>query len=210
MIGHPQETLEDVEAITDLCKAALQEGRRIVGGRARIHAGISTFIPKPHTPFQWAPFDPLDAIQEKIDLLHEGFRGAKIKMTWNNPEASLLEAWLSRGDRRLADVIFHAWQNGARFDAWSEHFNIAAWRKAFEQAQLDPDFYSHRARALDEILPWDHINAGVRKPFLMRDYEWSQQGRVRPDCRGGCYACGILSAFQELRLTAPNGGWKCP
>lgn len=210
MIGHPQETLEDVEAIIHLCRAALQEGRGIVGGRVRIHAGISTFIPKPHTPFQWAPFDPLDAIQEKINLLHEGFRGAKIKMTWNNPEASLLEAWLSRGDRRLADVIYHAWQNGARFDAWSEHFNVEAWRKAFEQAQLDPNFYGHRARSLDEILPWEHINTGVQKSFLMRDYEWSQQGRIRPDCRGGCYACGILSAFQELRLTAPNGGWKCP
>ncbi len=210
MIGHPQETLEDVEAIVDLCKASLQEGRQIVGGRARIHAGISTFIPKPHTPFQWAPFDQSESIQEKIDLLHEGLRGSKIKMTWNNPEASLLEAWLSRGDRRLADVIYHAWQNGARFDAWSEHFNINHWRKAFEQANLDPDFYSHRARELDEILPWEHISAGLRKAFLMRDYEWSKQGKIRPDCRDGCYACGILSAFQELRLTAPHGGWKCP
>jgi radical SAM family uncharacterized protein len=210
MIGHPQETLEDVAAIADLCKASLQEGRRIVGGRARIHAGISTFIPKPHTPFQWAPFDPPDAIQEKLDLLHDGLRGSKIKMTWNNPEASLLEAWLARGDRRLSDVVYHAWQNGARFDAWSEHFNIDHWQKAFEQAKLDPDFYSHRARELDEILPWEHISAGLKKAFLMRDYEWSKQGKIRPDCRDGCYACGILADFQELRLTAPNGGWKCP
>ncbi len=210
MIGHPQERLEDIQAIVDLCRAALQEGRRIVGGRARIHAGISTFIPKPQTPFQWAPFERTESIQEKIDLLHDGLRGAKIKMTWNNPEASLLEAWLSRGDRRMAEVVFHAWQNGARFDAWGEQFNMDAWRQAFEQAKLDPDFYSHRARDLDEILPWEHINAGVRKSFLMQDYEWSQQGRVRPDCRGGCYACGILAAFQELRLAAPQGGWKCP
>ena len=114
MIGHPQETLDDVQAIVNLCRAALQEGRRFVGSRARIHAGISTFIPKPHTPFQWAAFDRPESIQEKIDLLHEGFRGAKIKMTWNKPEASLLEAWLSRGDRHLADVVYYAWQNGAR------------------------------------------------------------------------------------------------
>ena len=210
MIGHPQETLEDVQAIAGLCRAALLEGRRIVGGRARIHAGISTFIPKPHTPFQWVPFDRLESIQEKIDLLHEGLHGAKIKMTWNRPQASLLEAWLSRGDRRLADVVYHAWRNGARFDAWSEHFNIDCWRQAFEQAQLDPDFYSLRPRNLDEILPWEHIDAGVRKTFLLRDYQWSLEGKIRPDCRGDCYGCGILADFQELRLAAPNGGWKCP
>jgi hypothetical protein len=131
-------------------------------------------------------------------------------MTWNNPEASLLEAWLSRGDRRLSDVIYHAWQNGARFDAWTDQFNPDHWRKAFEQTGVDPDYYSYRARGLDEILPWDHINAGVRKSFLLKDYEWSQTGRVRPDCRGGCYSCGILSNFNELRLVAPDGGWKCP
>lgn len=210
MIGHPQETLEDVDAIAELCKAVLQEGRNIVGGHARVHAGISTFIPKPHTPFQWAPFDDLESIEQKIALLHEGMRGAKIKMTWNDPEASLLEAWLSRGGRRLAEVIYHAWQNGARFDAWSDKFNLKYWKTAFEQTGIDPDFYSHRPRNLDETLPWDHINAGVRKAYLLRDYKWSQEGKVRPDCRGECYSCGILSTFNELRLLAPDGGWKCP
>ncbi len=210
MIGHPQETMEDVAAIAELSKTILQEGKRIVGGRARLHVGVSTFIPKPHTPFQWAAFDDTQSIEAKLALLHEGLHGSKIKMTWNNPQASLLEAWLSRGDRRMADVIYHAWQNGARFDAWSEHFNIDLWRQAFEQAQLDPDFYTKRAKDLDEILPWDHINAGVRKSFLQRDYKWSLEGKIRPDCRQNCYACGILSDFSELRLTAPNGGWKCP
>ncbi len=210
MIGHPQETLDDVRAIAELCKAVLAEGRRIAGGRARVHAGISTFIPKPHTPFQWAAFNRLEELQEKLDLLHEGLHGAKVKMTWNDPNASLLEAWLARGDRRMADVIYRAWQDGARFDAWSDQFELTHWQKAFEQAGLDPDFYSHRARGLDETLPWDHISAGVRKSFLKADYHWSEQGRIRPDCRGQCYSCGILSAFNELRLIAPNGGWKCP
>ena len=210
MIGHPQETEEDVAAIAELCKAILQEGRNIAGGRTRVHAGISTFIPKPHTPFQWVDFNDTETIARKIDILHEGMHGSKIKMTWNNPEASLLESWLSRGDRRLADVIFNAWQNGARFDAWTDQFNPDHWRKAFEQTGIDPDYYSFRARGLDEVLPWDHINAGVRKSFLLKDYEWSQTGRVRPDCRGGCYSCGILSNFNELRLIAPDGGWKCP
>lgn len=210
MIGHPQETLDDVRAIADLCKAVLEEGRRIAGGRARVHAGISTFIPKPHTPFQWVAFNRPEDIREKLDLLHEGLRGAKVKMTWNDPKASLLEAWLARGDRRMADVIFYAWQNGARFDAWSDQFDLSYWQKAFEQAGLDPDFYGHRARSLDEVLPWDHISAGVRKSFLKADYHWSQQGRARADCRGQCYSCGILSAYKELRLIAPKGGWKCP
>ncbi len=210
MIGHPQETMEDVAAITELSRKVLQEGRKIAGGRARLHVGVSTFIPKPHTPFQWAAFEDPEIIRQKLNLLHEGFHGAKIKMTWNDPQASLLEAWLSRGDRRIADVIFHAWQNGARFDAWSEHFNSDIWQKAFEQAGLDPDFYSKRERELDETLPWDHINAGVRKSFLKRDYEWSLAGKIRPDCRDQCYSCGILSTFSELRLTAPDGGWKCP
>jgi len=210
MIGHPQETMEDVAAIAELAKATLQEGRRIVGGRARIHLGISTFIPKPHTPFQWAPFEDPQIIQEKISLLHDRLHGSKIKMTWNDPEASQLEAWLARGDRRIAEVIYKAWRNGARFDAWREHFDIAHWQKAFENCNLDPAFYGKRARDLDEILPWDHINAGVKKTFLKRDYEWSKEGKIRPDCRQQCYGCGILTTFNKLRIAQPNGGWKCP
>ena len=210
MIGHPQETMEDVAAIADLSRAVLTEGRRIVGGRARVNVGISTFIPKPHTPFQWAAFEDPEVIREKLALLHQGFHGAKIKMTWNNPEASLLEAWLARGDRRMAEVIYQAWQNGARFDAWSEHFNLRHWQAAFETTGVDPDFYSKRERTIDEVLPWDHINAGVRKTFLARDYEWSKTGRTRPDCRTQCYSCGILSSFGELRTAVPDGGWKCP
>lgn len=210
MIGLPQETLEDVQGIVELSRAALREGRQAVGGRAKLHVGVSTFIPKPHTPFQWATFTPPEKIREKLAILHDGLRGAKIKMTWNNPEASLLEAWLSRGDRRIADVIFHAWKIGARFDAWSEHFDLEKWQAAFTAADLDPDFYITRERTLNETLPWDHINAGVKKSFLAQDYRWSMDGKIRPDCRQKCYACGILSSFGELRLAAPNGGWMCP
>lgn len=210
MIGHPSETIEDIDAIVYLSRQALAIGRRAVGGRARLHVGVSTFIPKPHTPFQWAAFDSLENINAKLTRLREGFHGAKIKMSWNNPKASLLEAWLARGDRRLSDVILQAWRNGAKFDAWSEMFNLEHWQSAFETVGLDPDFYTKRERALDEILPWDHISAGVRKKFLQQDYQWSLEGKVRPDCRSQCYACGILSSFNSLRIEAPNGGWKCP
>lgn len=210
MIGHPGETLEDVKAIAELSKEILSEGRRLVGGRARVHTGISTFIPKPHTPFQWVAFDDIELIKTKINLLKDSLRGSKIKMTWNDPESSLLEAWLSRGDRRLADVIYEAWRNGARFDAWGDQFSLQAWRDAFNTCGLDPDFYSARPRELDEILPWDHINVGVRKSFLAEDYQWSLSGKTRPDCRDHCYACGILTSSNKLRLAQPGGGWKCP
>ena len=210
MIGHPGETLADVEAIADVCKAVLEEGRRIAGGRIRVHAGVSTFIPKPHTPFQWAAFDDPEVIADKLSLLHNSLRGSKIKLTWNDPQASLLEAWLSRGDRRLAAVIHRAWENGARFDAWGDKFQIEPWQKAFEDTGVDPEFYSTRARGLDEILPWEQINAGVDKAFLLEDYQMSLAEETRPDCRERCYGCGILTAFNELRLASPGGGWKCP
>lgn len=210
MIGHPQETLSDVEAIAELCKRVLQEGRQIAGGRVRVHSGVSTFIPKPHTPFQWAAFDDLSAIDAKLTLLKDALRGSKIKMTWNDPRASLLEAWLSRGDRRIAPVIERAWRKGARFDAWSDQFRLEHWESAFAECGLDPDFYSFRERDLDEVLPWDHINVGVRKSFLQEDYRMSLSGTVRPDCREQCYACGILAAFSGLRRAQPGGGWKCP
>jgi radical SAM family uncharacterized protein len=155
MIGHPSETLEDVQAIIDLCKAVLKEGRKTIGGRAKLHAGVSTFVPKPHTPFQWAPSDTKESILAKQDLLKKQLRGKGLKLTWTDPDESMVEAWLSRGDRRLAEVIYQAWQRGAKFDAWKDLFNYQAWMDAFSIVGLDPDFYTHRERDISEHLPWD-------------------------------------------------------
>ncbi len=210
MIGHPLETLEDVQAIADLCKAVLAEGRKVIGRKAKVNAGVSTFIPKAHTPFQWVACDTMDAIHEKLALLKSSLRDPGIKLTWSEPDVTLLEAWLSRGDRRLSAVIYRAWQNGTKFDAWQEHFDIQAWRQAFAAEDLDPNFYSHRARGLDEMLPWDHIHSGVRKSYLQQDYQWSQEPRFRDDCRGQCFACGILPGFNEMRAALPDDAWKCP
>ncbi len=210
MIGHPSETLEDVQAIADLCRAVYNEGRRIVGGRAKVHAGVSNFIPKAHTPFQWVPCDSVDSLHEKIQLLKTNLRHPNIKLTWNNPDDTMLEAWLSRGDRRLGQVIYAAWQKGARFDAWQDQYRHPLWQEAFVEAGLDPEFYSHRQRELDEVLPWDHISTGVRKKFLVQDYRWSLEGRTREDCREQCYACGILPEFNELRLQVAKDDWFCP
>ena len=210
MIGHPSETLDDVRAIADLSKAVLAEGRSILGRRASVHAGVSTFIPKPHTPFQWVPCDSPDSIRAKQDLLKRELRGPGLKLSWTEPEETLLEARLSRGDRRMGRVIFEAWRNGARFDAWQEHFRPEAWNQAFATAGLDPGFYSHRERPIDEVLPWDVIDAGVRKSFLAEDYLGSLEGRTREDCRRRCFACGILPKFAAQRREHPGEVWECP
>jgi radical SAM family uncharacterized protein len=210
MIGHPSETIEDVCGIAELCRAVLAEGRKALGKRAKVHAGISTFVPKPHTPFQWTPCDTVEQILAKQAVLKRELRSRGIELTWTKPEETLLEAWLSRGDRRMAEVIYAAWQRGAKFDAWQDQFNYTAWVEAFAATGLDPAFYTHRPRALQEAFPWDHISTGVRKKYLIQDYQWSQENRTRPDCREQCFACGILPLFAEARRENPGEGWKCP
>jgi radical SAM family uncharacterized protein len=210
MIGHPSETLEDVQAIADLCKAVLAEGRKVMGKRAKVHSGVSTFIPKPHTPFQWVPCETIEQIEVKQSILKRELRGKGLKLSWTDPRETMLEAWLSRGDRRMGEVIYQAWKRGARFDAWNEHYRYDLWLEAFHETGLDPSFYTHRQRSIDEIFPWDHIQTGVRKNHLSQDYLWSQEGRTRVDCREECYACGILPTFAEIRRENPGDTWECP
>lgn len=210
MIGHPSETLDDVQEIANLCKAVIAEGRKIRGKRANLNAGVSTFIPKPHTPFQWSACDTMEQIHAKQVLLMKSLTGPGLKFNWTDPQETMLEAWLSRGDRRLSNVIFQAWKNGARFDAWQDCFRYDCWLQAFQASDLEPGFYTHRPRSLDEVFPWDHINIGVRKSYLKQDYLWSQAQKLRPDCRSSCYACGILPVFNDLRLLNPGDHWKCP
>ena len=210
MIGHPSETLEDVQAIADLCKRVLAEGRRVLGGRARVHAGVSTFIPKPHTPFQWVAVDTADQIRAKQELLMRELRGPAFKLSWTQPEDTLLEAWLSRGDRRMAEVVYSAWKNGTKFDAWQDQRRLDAWDSAFKEHDLDPAFYTHRPRRSDEVFPWEHISDAVRKKYLYSEYQHSLDGEVRADCREGCDACGILPTFAASRREYPGLYWKCP
>jgi radical SAM family uncharacterized protein len=210
MIGHPSETIEDVQAIADLCKAVLRQGRQIIGKRAQVTAGVSTFIPKPHTPFQWVPCDTMEQIEAKQSLLKQTLRGPGLKLNWNSPYDTMLEAWLSRGDRRMSEVIYQAWQRGAKFDAWKEHFGYDLWMEAFEATDLEPAFYTHRERPIDEVFPWEHISTTVRKKFLTEDYLWSLQGKTRIDCRERCFACGILPTFADLRRAHPGEVWQCP
>jgi len=210
MIGLPTETMKDIQAIVDLCKAVIAEGRKIVGKRARVHVSVGTFVPKPHTPFQWVACDAIDQIKIKQAYLISQLRSHGFKLNWNEPRETMLETWLARGDRRLGRVVLEAWKGGAKFDAWQEFFNYKAWDNAFETIGLDPNFYSIRQRSIDEILPWDHIDAGVKKQFLIEDYHWSLEGRTRADCREQCYACGILTKLADVRNGFPEGTWKCP
>ena len=211
MIGQPTETDEDVRAIARLAKEVYRIGKKHHGRRAKVRLGVSTFVPKPHTPFQWASLCPPDEIRRKQMLLREALgKGRGILYNWNDPEESLLEAVLSRGDRRLGAVIRGAWERGAKFDAWGDQFRPQAWRDAFAAEGLDPAWYAHRPRLADEVFPWDHIGAGVEKRWLLLDWHASQRGEVKVDCRNHCYHCGILTAFKGIRANTPPQAWQCP
>lgn len=211
MIGHPSETLEDVQAIADLCKRVIAEGRKVAGWKVKLNAGVSTFVPKPQTPFQWVACDTRESVLEKQALLkRELLKDRNIKLSWTKPDDTLVESWLSRGDRRMADVIYSAWKRGAKFDAWEEGRKFDLWMEAFAEHGIDHAFYTHRQRRTDEVFPWEHITAAVRKNFLFQDFRMSLEGQIRVDCRLNCFACGILPTFANLRRENPGEGWKCP
>ncbi len=210
MIGHPTQTDEDVEAIADLAWEVMKVGRRTIGKKAKVRIGVSTLVPKPHTPFQWVPLEDEATIRRQIAHLQDRLRGPGFHFNWNNPRETLMEAYLSRGDRRLAGVIERAWQLGARFDAWGDQFRDDAWMQAFTEAGLDPDWYARRARPVDEVMPWDHLSLGLKKDFLVQEYQHSLVGAVVDDCRDHCFSCGILGQFKTQRRGTPEDAWGCP
>jgi radical SAM superfamily enzyme YgiQ (UPF0313 family) len=210
MIGHPTQTLDDVAAIVDLAEKVRAVGRRVLGRKAQVNVSVSTLVPKPHTPFQWVPLAAEDEVRAQQETLKENLRGPGLKLNWNNYQETLLETVLSRGDRRLGATIHRAWQLGARFDGWGDQFKIEAWRQAFKETKIEVGFYAWRQRSLDEVLPWDHIDIGVSKRYLARDYQASLRGETRLDCREQCYACGILTAFQQERAGVAVDAWGCP
>jgi radical SAM family uncharacterized protein len=205
MIGLPGEEMEDVEAVAEMAHTVHLIGRRVHGRQAQVNVSVNTFVPKPHTPFQWVPLASSRSIRQKHALLRRELRGRGLKLDYNDPEASLLEAVLARGDRRVNDVVEQAWRLGARFDAWDDQRDFGAWMRAFAKAGLDPDFYAYRERHQDEILPWDVVNTGVRKRFLWEEYQRSRRRQTLTDCRNDCHACGVLTTFGRDR----GEGWTC-
>ncbi len=210
MIGLPNETMDDVQAIADLALKVIKIGRHYQGKRSQLNLGVATFIPKPHTPFQWAVLDDPETVAEKQALLKKALRTPGIKINWSEPDSTMFEAWSTRGDRRLSKVIYRAWQLGAKLDAWDDHYRKDAWEQAFAENDLSPEFYVHRPRSADEVFPWDIIDTGVTKRTLRKEYENSLEGVLRPDCRQGCFGCGIVQAFHDIQPEDESVKWFCP
>jgi len=206
MLGLPTETDEDVESIARLVNSVQALGGRVSGKKPQIRLSLSTFIPKPHTPFQWVAMEAEESIIARQEILKGGLRRKGIRLSWSEPQTSLLEAVLSRGDRRLGKVIHRARELGAGFDGWSEHFNYEIWRQALDESGLEAGFYAHRQRQLDEVLPWGHIDIGVSADFLRREYKHALEGKETIDCRTGkCNACGLEKSQPECRAKMAEG-----
>ena len=191
MIGLPGELDEDRRDIVHLARKVVSFAGK--GRKIKLNVSVATFVPKAHTPFMWEPQISLDESRRFINQIQSDLRGSRVRVKWNSPELSWLEGIFSRGDRRLTGPLIDAWKSGARFDAWGEHFNMEIWKRAFERAGLSPDFYLYRRRSIDEILPWDHISAGVTKAFLIREYKRAGEGKLTPDCRDKCIECGVCN-----------------
>ena len=194
MLGLPTETDEDVLAIADLARKVYFTWKEHAANKARgvrITVSTSWFVPKPHTAFQWDAQIPVEEYQRRVNLLRDALKRDKsITYNWHDPETSYLEAIFSRGDRRLGDVLEHAWQNGAKFDSWSEYFNYQRWMDSLEACGLNGDFYAHRVREKDEVFPWAVPSVGVTREFLWCERELCYQSVTTPDCRTRCSGCG--------------------
>jgi len=211
MVGLPTETDEDILEIGRLIREIYARGKRTRGRSIEIGVSLSTFVPKPHTPFQWVGLAQREDVERRQRLLRDQIARARgVHLSWSGWDETWLEAIMARGDRRLGAVIYRAWRTGARFDAWSECFRPDAWRQAFSDERLDPDFYTHRQRQRDEVLPWEPIDCGVTRAFLWREYERALSGDLSPDCRADCYHCGVLTAWGATRKGLPDKAWGCP
>jgi radical SAM-linked protein len=201
MFGLPTETGEDLAAIGDLARKALA---RSPGRNATVTVSAATFVPKPHTPFQWEPQLSMEEGFSRIDAIRKNLRDKRIQLRWGDPRQSFLEGVMSRGDRRLSHLIVAAWQNGARLDAWNDHINISLWRQAAASLGLELDSYLRR-RDFDEPLPWDHLDTGLDPDFFRRELEKGLAEGYTPDCRyHGCQQCGLCD-FKTIRPMVHSG-----
>ncbi len=196
MIGLPSETDDDVLGIAELarkvrtCYFAVPKEKRAPG--LRITVSASVFVPKNFTPFQWCGQLDSETVIRRQLLLRDALRQIKgVDFKYHAPDVSYIEAVLARGDRRMCASILRAWQLGCRFDGWSDQYKHDMWLRAFAETDIDPDFYALRDRSTDEVLPWDHLDAGVTKAFLKREWEKAQRGEITHDCRKGCVGCGM-------------------
>ena len=195
MIGLPTETYDDLDGISDLAYEVVDIYKDVHNGKFKgkfnVTVSTSTFVPKPFTPFQWNPQDVKSSVIEKQRHLVKKLKNRNITYNYHDSDTSLMEAVFARGDRRLGKVLLRAHELGAKFDGWDEHFDLEIWKQAMEECGLDISFYAHRTRELDEVFPWDHIDVGVSKKFLIREAKKALNEEITPDCRKGCNGCGI-------------------
>lgn len=210
MLGLPTETDEDAHEIARLIQRVRDLGRSLRGRRVEISASVATFVPKPHTPFQWEPLVDRDVVKARQHGLVRALGSNHVQLSYSDWDTTWLEGLLSRGDRRLGAVIHRAWERGARYDAWSECFDVRRWRAALQDFDIDADFFLRRHRERDEILPWSVIDAGITESFLWREWERALSGDLSPDCRESCHDCGILVAFSRERDQIDPTFWGCP
>ena len=197
MIGLPTETFEDVCAIADLAQEVLgvyfETPKEERAKSINITVSTSSFVPKPFTAFQWAAQNSRDEIIAKQDALKGAIKSKRIRYSWHDNKTSTLEGVFARGDRRLSKVILRAVEMGCKFDGWGEFFDYPKWMKAFEECNVDPGFYNLRERSYEEILPWEHIDVGVTKKFLMSENERAKRAETTANCREKCAGCGAAS-----------------
>ncbi len=202
MLGLPTETDDDVRGIAEMANQVLHCWRLYAKNKNRgvkITISTSCFIPKPHSPFQWESQVTVGEYLRRVNLLRSSITAKNVTYNWHDAETSLIEAVLSRGDRRVADAIELVWRRGGRLDAWSDYFSVERWMQAFADTGVDPYFYATRERPVDEILPWDMIDVGVRKAHLVKEREKCYRSELSPDCRHQCAACGAAKLLKEIR-----------
>lgn len=194
MVGLPTETEEDLDGIVTIAKNIMEIKRRVKGngGKFNVTISVSNFVPKTHTPFQWFPQNTKEQFKQKHYYLRDRLKTINgISFNYHNSETSHMEAIFARGDRRLCDAIIKATQLGCKFDGWTEHFRYDLWMKAFEETGIDSDFYAFRQGAYEDVLPWDMIDAGFTKDFLISENEKAKNETQTQDCRKGCVGCGV-------------------
>lgn len=216
MDGLPGETYEDLDGIGEIARNIMDINYRLrgrQGGRFRVTISVSNFVPKPHTPFQWAAQDTPEMFRDKHVYLTKKLKIKGVTFNYHETNTSNLEAVFARGDRRVGRVLEAAHRLGCRFDGWTEHFKAELWQKAFEETGIDPDFYCYRERSYDEILPWDIVDPLVTKEFFIRENEKAKKELVTPDCRLGCAGCGMnrfTECFKGAEFDAPGSAKRQP
>lgn len=199
MLGLPTETDEDILGIAELANQVLHTWRLYAKNKnrgVRITVSTSCFVPKPHSPFQWEQQVTMEEYIRKVHLLRDNIKAKNVVYNWHDPQTSYIEATLSRGDRRIGNVIENVWRAGGRLEAWSDYFSFDRWMKAFDDAGVDPTFYAHRLRDKDEVMPWDNVDVGVRRAHLWHEREQAYKSELSPDCRKQCSACGAAKLLK--------------